>query len=326
VPLRNLVNLGDARTLLRAVRSPRLRRTALNAMRPARRRAQGAWTMESAARVWANELPQIRAAQNRAITGDPEGSLQRWFLDRWFAGRSDLRMISIGSGAGWKELQWAQTGRFASIEAFDISPQYVAVANASAADHGFADVITARQADGETFVPQRGLADIVLADASLHHVSQLERVVPAMRPWMVPGGRILLIEFVGPRRFQWTGAQLHHAQIELDAIPKRLRRLPDGRTLSRIDKPSLLRMRLVDPSEAVESDAIVPLMERHYRLEHRVELGGTLVDRVLGDIASNFTDPDDAEALAVVARVLAREQELIASGVLTSDQELLVYA
>ncbi len=321
--MHNLVNADDFRWLARAATSSATRRKLARKLQPKAGRVTSAWTADQAGMVWPNELERVRAQRAAAITGDPNGGLEQWFLDRWFPDTNALRMVSIGCGNGWKELRWAQTGRFAKIETCDVAATLVESANALAAEHGVADILHAVVAKGERFKPSSP-ADIVFAASALHHISGLDRVIPAMGRWLSPHGRALLLEFVGPRRFQWTDEQLAPAQKALDAIPARLRVQRDGRLKTRVIRPSMLRMRVVDPSEAVESDAIVPLMERTFVIEHRVPLGGTLIDLVIGDLGHNFTDPGDREADEVLCALLERESMLIADGVLPSDQMLLV--
>lgn len=79
-------------------------------------------------------------------------------------------------------------------------------------------------------------------------------------------------------------------------------------------------MRLRDPSEAVESDVIVPaLRERFDVAEHR-PLGGTLINLVLAEIAHHFSDSGDR----YLRMLFVVEDTLISSGRLTSDHALLV--
>ena len=52
----------------------------------------------------------------------------------------------------------------------------------------------------------------------------------------------------------------------------------------------------MDPSEAVRSEEIVPLLQRHLTLEHRVDYGGSVSILVLDNIVSNFRK-DDPQSL-----------------------------
>ena len=78
-------------------------------------------------------------------------------------------------------------------------------------------------------------------------------------------------------------------------------------------------MRLLDPSEAVQSDLIVPTIHELFDVVEERKLGGTLVNLVLDDIAQNFHD--EPEWLRLLFSV---EDAMIGAGEIDSDYTLIV--
>jgi len=71
-----------------------------------------------------------------------------------------------------------------------------------------------------------------------------------------------LDEFIGPSRFQWTDAQIQIMNEQLQQLPKHLRRLisDQSKFKERIVRKTVAYMAAADPSEAVRSSEIVPLL------------------------------------------------------------------
>ena len=90
-----------------------------------------------------------------------------------------------------------------------------------------------------------------------------------------------------------------------------------------VSGPGLWRMYLADPSEAAESDRIVPALRRHFRPLTEVALGGNLLTLVLKDIAHHFLREDDPPTQALLARLFALEDAFLAEN--PSDQLFGVY-
>lgn len=82
-------------------------------------------------------------------------------------------------------------------------------------------------------------------------------------------------------------------------------------------------MRITDPSEAVESDAILPNVRELFEVVEERPLGGTIVHLAIGDNAGHFIN-GDAEAAGFLKLMFDVEDALIAAGELPSDHTLIV--
>ena len=95
--------------------------------------------------------------------------------------------------------------------------------------------------------------DAVIASDVLHHVLALEELFARVHAALAPGGRFVLVEYVGPNRFQYSEERLDLARRYFRLLPERLRRDPDGPRVrrDRIDPARLERER---PAEAARSE------------------------------------------------------------------------
>ena len=87
--------------------------------------------------------------------------------------------------------------------------------------------------------------------------------------------------------------------------------------------PSPARVALADPSEAVRSAEILPVVSQHFEIVQRSDAGGSLLQYLLHDIAGHFGS-DDPAALAVLRLLFSVEDTLLEVGDLQSDFALVV--
>ena len=98
------------------------------------------------------------------------------------------------------------------------------------------------------------------------------------RPWIAN-------EYVEPNRFQWTDEQLRIANDLLRLLPERYRHNPLTHRIKKvIQRQPAEHMIAVDPSEAVNSQDIVPLIERFSTIIRRIDYGGTIINPLLEDV------------------------------------------
>ncbi|MCB0954310.1 MAG: hypothetical protein KDB13_16625, partial [Microthrixaceae bacterium] len=81
-------------------------------------------------------IPAVGRRWNQLITGDESMDFPSWVATAHLRGRSGLRALSLGCGTGDRELRWAELGVFERLDAFDITPEVIAVATAKARSAG----------------------------------------------------------------------------------------------------------------------------------------------------------------------------------------------
>ncbi len=281
-------------------------------------RVAAAWAHVTAAPKNWWEIPAVRRRWNRLITGEETLTPVQWVCRRWLT-EKEYVAFSPGCGTGYRELQWAATGKFRQIIAIDLSSPRIRFAQNRAQTMGLSNVTQFRV--GNIFhqsFPQNTF-DVIIVEDALHHFAPVKVAIQRLHHWLKPGGWIIVNEFVGPSRFQWSDLQLKLANAALQLLPDPYRRLyRSGRIKKRIYRPGLLRMWLQDPSEAVESHLILPTLHQYFSMETVRGYGGTLLALVLNGIAQHFVD-DDPQALHWLSLLFGIEDYFIRQGILPHD-------
>ena len=172
----------------------------------------------------------------------------------------------------------------------------------------FAPRNAAKKRDAKVVVPRNNVP-----------IEALERVLDACRKALRPGGRLLVNEYVGPSRFQWTPEQERLANQQLATLPEPLRQdASSGGLKVAIHRPTVAEMITMDPSEAVRSAEIEPALRERFAVKAQWNWGGTVNFLVLQEIAGNFDPANDAHNVHV-DRLIADENRWIADGTLPSD-------
>jgi SAM-dependent methyltransferase len=264
--------------------------------------------------------PMVRERLNKLASGDPSvdsyGRLAD-LLDERGVELPIKRAVSLGCGFGGLERDLAARGIIEEIDAYDIAPGAIAEAQRLAQEAGF-DGLRYHVADLETEPFARDAVDVVFAHQSVHHVARLDELFTTVAAMLKPNGVFHLHEFVGPDRFQWTDQQIAGVNQFLDGLPPRLRALPSGMARRPQGRATIAAMIAADPSEAVRSSAILPVLQDYFDiLEHR-PLGGALLHLGLADIAQNF-DPASAEDRGVLQAFFDAEDTAMSNGIVGSD-------
>jgi 2-polyprenyl-3-methyl-5-hydroxy-6-metoxy-1,4-benzoquinol methylase len=294
--LGNLVNRHDAARLARKTGHGQLNRLTdkIRVRGQDRVLAHSSVTEHRPEQWW--DVPAVNRRWNAFASGDPEISFPQHVVSTWFAGRPALRGLSLGCGTGHKETIWAELGAFKQLTGVDISPERISYATEHAKAAGLDGVLDFRVAHFRDLLRAGERYDIVLGLHSLHHFDRIDETMRLIAGLLNPGGLLIFDEYVGPTKFQWTAAQVRAANALLAALPAERRVGYDGRIRHRVIRPSLLSMRLTDPSEAVEAADLLPALRRWFTILEQRPYGGTVLHIALSGIAQNFLGDDPATA------------------------------
>jgi ubiquinone/menaquinone biosynthesis C-methylase UbiE len=228
------------------------------------------------------------------------------------------RWLSLGCGGADTEIHAARWGLFASMLALDVAGQAIEVAVKAAAARGVTSIEFGVADFNRLELPEAAF-DVVLMSMSLHHVARLEEVMRDVESALKPGGHFLINEFVGSRQFQFSDLQVEVVRELLAALPERLRQdSATGELKTSYLRRTVEEWNQCDPSEAIRSDEIIPLLHRYFEIVVRRDYGGTVLNLLLEHVIHNFDhgNPDD---LAFFRLLAATEELLIRTGVLASD-------
>ena len=273
----------------------------------------GAWTSH----------PTVRAAVMRRISGREGVEWIQWVREE-FLPEGVENALSLGCGGGAHERKAMEVGLCRRVEGVDISPEAVEAAQERARKMGLKG-ITYRVADLNTLELPSSSYDLVLSAQSLHHVQALEHLLDQVRQALRPGAWLVLNEYVGPSRFQWTEEQLAIVNRLLRELPVEMRRFggPGGPVRREIPRPNPDDLAAEDPSEAVRSAEILPLVAARFEVVAQRDFGGTILNPLLERIVPNF-DPDEEKDVAILRLLAAFEEVLLGGGLVSSDFAVVV--
>lgn len=233
-------------------------------------------------------VPAVQRYLNRAATGEDNTPYEDYFTEVYAKSTAAPRLLSVGCGSGSHELYLAEKGPYRLVHGIDLAPGLTEKARNIARARGLNNV----KFECKNFLtePLQGRYDVVLFHQSLHHFSDFTFIFEKFLPEVLkPGGILVLHEYVGPDRLQWTASQLRAANRALRTLPRQRRRIFQTSFIkSQIYRPGLWRMKASDPSEAVASSQIRSALRKYTETLEEHPLGGNLLHLVLKDIAHHF--------------------------------------
>jgi SAM-dependent methyltransferase len=262
---------------------------------------------------------------NTRISGEPNVDPYLYVIRRYFTGGLPVaRALTLGCGTGELERGLVQYGFCRHHDAFDIAAESIRKARDTAREAGLTHMHYETR-DVNRITLEDGVYDCVFGVHSVHHLEALEHVFSEVRKALKPGGYFILNEFVGPTQFQWTDRQLQVINGVLRALPPQLRvRCDSTRTVkSEVERPTIAEMKRIDPSEAIRSAEILPLLPRYFEVVEVKGYGGTVLQMLLYEIAGNFQNADPATS-AILKAICDLEDGLVTLGDLPHDFALIV--
>jgi SAM-dependent methyltransferase len=218
-------------------------------------------------------------------------------------------MLSVGCGTGSRERKFAKYPCFGLIEGIDLAPNLIAEARLHASEMNLSNI---KYITGD--FKNAGLTyesyDLILFNSSLHHFYNIEELLKSrVIPLLKNDGLLVIFEYTGPNRLQCTEFQLESANKLLRELPKKYKiRFNSSSVKKKIFRPGLIRMFLVDPSEAADSEAIIPSIHSHFKIIEEKKLGWDLTWLLFKDIAHNFLQ-DDRETKELLSVIFYKEDE-----------------
>lgn len=267
------------------------------------------------------DSPLIMEHCQRLVTGDSKTDIYT-FLRNEFIRNTLKRGLSICSGSGEFERGLIDNGICKSIDAYEVAEERATAGMRMAEEKNYD--ITFYIEDVNTARFRKNYYDIFFSWSALHHIENLEGVCENVREALKDRGLLVVQEFIGPNQFQWTNKQIQIINNILSVLPERLRKdLSTGEIITRIERPTIEHMNMTDPSEAIRSSDIIPVLERFFLIKTIRYFGGPLFNPLFNMIIGNF-DHDDEKDTALIKMILLTEQILIENNILNHDYAIII--
>lgn len=256
-------------------------------------------------------LPQVQQTWNKNISGDENCIYEDYVVNKYLKHKQNLSLLSIGCGNSSHEQNFSRHACFASVEGIDVSEKQVLKAKKYAEDDGCKN-LHYHVMDFENETIRNKSYDVILFHSSLHHFKDIpfilkERVLPIMKP----GAILVLWEYTGANRLQWTNAQLNRMNKLLQELPKAYKRFQVSQNIkTKVYRPGLLRMQLSDPTEAIDSERLLQHVHQYFNCLEEKHLAGTLIHPLLKGIAQNFLQHNE-ETKKIFQQLIDKESEFV---------------
>lgn len=320
----NLLNFHDIIRIIEKLKQGQFRNILKKIFSSRHDRVTDSWKHTQSPPVNWENIPAVKEYIAEAISGNAGISHRSYIKQTYLQQRKNLAALSLGCGIGQNELAWAEMGIFKRIDAFDISGNRIEQARRSAAAKGYEDIVQFSVANAQKQDLGEAKYDLVLFEGSLHHFSPMNEILQKVNICLKPGGILVVFDFVGPSRFQWTERQLSVANALLQILPERYKRMWPGDSLKkRVYRPGRLFMMLRDPSEAAASSHIMSCLRQIFDIIEIKEIGGAVLHLLFSGIAHNF-QAEDRETREWLQTCFTVEKMLLKSQEISSDFVLVV--
>lgn len=255
-------------------------------------------------------IPEITRTWNYKISGAGTLGYEDYVFHKYFEEKKELNLLAIGCGEGKHERNFAKYDVFKNIVGVDISQESINNAIKTASENKMN--INYFCEDFRKTALIEGKFDVVLFDSSLHHFDKIDGFLKNnVLPILNDNGFVVVFEYCGPNRLQWKNSQLKEANKILKNIPQRFKTLIDGKNFKRkVYRPGLIRMLLVDPSEAPDSQNLVKALNDNFQVLEEKKLGWNILHILLKGIAHNFLAEDD-ESKKLIQDLIEKENEFL---------------
>lgn len=243
---------------------------------------------------------------NRRITGRPDVNWFDYTVFKYRLGRGlQGPGMSLGSNDGLFDRQIMQAKLCTRFDGYDISKGAIEAARKAAAAEGL-DIDYHCCDLNFAEIPHENYYTLVVAVMALHHVDRLDDLYSKVARSMRPEGIFAFNEYIGPNRFQISDRQLEAINDCMKILPARLRRRSlDGMILERIERVNEKALIAHTPFEAIRSEEIMPLLEKHFTILERHDYGGSILSWLLNYLIPNFNEEseEDRAILELLCRV-----------------------
>jgi SAM-dependent methyltransferase len=237
---------------------------------------------------------------NRSICGEPlpglSSGLHRLAMQYFAEQVPFARGVSVGCGLGSKERNVLEIGLVEHFTLFELSSVAVERGRMQAAEAGLSERMTFRMEDGLQAETREGVYDLVYWNNSLHHMFDVKTALEWSWRVLRKGGVLLMDDFVGPTRMQWSDQLLAINTSMRQALSPRYLRdpaRPDQMLSTVVERPSAAAIVSADPSECVDSVNILPQLTRIFPELWIKRTGGGIYHLGLNDVLHNIVAAQD---------------------------------
>lgn len=239
------------------------------------------------------DIPYVRKRWNEKITGDADKNYETYLSKDLFRGEHNISLVSIGSGVCSHEMQLAELNPTWNIYCIDIADSLLNKASEISKEKGLTNIHFINT-DILKHDLKKNYYDIVLFHSSLHHFNHIEEfLLHKILPVLKDNGKLVINEFVGKNRLQFDKHQIDAINHAIVMIDKKYRVIYKTSIMkNKFYGSGLLRMIVADPSECIDSESILPSINKYFNVIEERPYGGNILMSTLKSIAHHYVELD----------------------------------
>ena len=236
-------------------------------------------------------IPEVRKRWNKLITENEDQPYENYISEKYFQYRSKVKILALGSGICSHEILLAELNPNCEIECYDFSDELLLKAKSVAEEKKLKNISFHAENILKYDFEQKKY-DAVFFHAALHHFDHIpEFLNQLVIKNLCPQGLLIINEFVGANRLQYSKIQLHFINKAIALIPMEYRKIFKTNIYKkRFSGSGVLRMVVADPSECVDSQSIIPAIHHKFDVVEEKFYGNNILQSALKDIAHHFVE------------------------------------
>ena len=243
-----------------------------------------------------NDLETVTKYKNKLATGNENTHWVKDILERFKEYLPFENVLVVGCGNGWLERQLCDLGIGKHFDAFDMSEKYINEAKelkqSRDIDYFLDDINSMTKVKDNNY-------DAVFNFAVLHHATEVDNALHKLAKCLKSTGLMFNEEYVGPARNQYSDEHLNSMLEIMSDLPEKFR--------SKVGflRPPLANFR-VEPSEAIHSDLILPLIPKYFDIVYERNLNGGIAYQILHNNIQEYennTNPESEKWLEYLLNV-----------------------
>lgn len=219
------------------------------------------------------------------------------------------KAVSIGCGIGSKEMQLLEQGLVDEFICFELSDERVRIGREQAKIKGLEERIKFFKEDFFESEWINEKFDLVFWDNSLHHMQDVYEAVKISKEILNENGVFFCNDYIGESRFQWSDEKLDYVNMIRDDLDEGVFHVGDEIFPRHRKRPTIEGMLKADPSEAADSENILPAVRTYFKNAKITMLGGVVYLLLLDRMIQNI--PEKSELLD---RLIIADEEAIKRG------------
>ena len=256
-------------------------------------------------------VPEVTKRWNKLITGNENKLYEEYLTEKYFKNKEKIKVLALGTGVCSHEIRLAEMNPNCEIDCYDFSDELLKKAKAIS-DHKGLQNISYFAENIMTHDFQHRKYDVVFFHASLHHFDRISEFLDqVVIKNLKPKGLLIINEFVGATRLQYSKLQLEYINKAITTIPKEYRKIFKTNIYkNKYYGSGIVRMIIADPSECVDSASIIPAIHHKFDILEEKFYGNNILQSALKDISHHFVELNP-EKKQVLEKVFELEDELL---------------